>query len=72
LIRILRLASGLKRFLKFSRVSGKEMTVLQLPISKLRFERFLLQDFRADLSLLSLEETTLVELRLEIGSSQLL
>jgi hypothetical protein len=59
-------------FLKFSRESRKEMTVLQLPINKLGFERFLLQVFRADLSLLSLEETTLVELRLKIGSSQLL
>jgi hypothetical protein len=69
--RILRLASGLNRVLKFSRASRKEMTVLQLPISKLRLERFLLQSLRADLSLLSLEEITLVELGLDTSASQL-
>jgi hypothetical protein len=47
------------------------MTVLQLPISKLRLERFLLQSLRADLSLLSLEEITLVELGLDTSASQL-
>jgi hypothetical protein len=40
------------------------MTVLQLLINRLRFDRLLLQCLREDLSLLSLAEITLVELEL--------
>jgi hypothetical protein len=43
---ILRLASGLKSNLAFSRPSRKRMTMLQLLINKLRLYRFLLQSQR--------------------------